>query len=105
MTGDTETETWHFEPHFRLSAYVDGEPFVVVDVPKGDDLPILSEGFLGFDLPEGTSRQKAGEIVDFLNENIRFITYTGPIRDEFMGTTGRGEIARKTSAKVNRMLH
>ncbi len=72
-------KTWRMAPHFHGSRYVSGAPFVVVDACSSS-LPVLGEGFLGLDLPEGTTPERAREIIDFLQENIRFITYTGPTR-------------------------
>jgi len=36
----------------------------------------LGNGFLGFDLPEGTTINKAEEIAAFLQENISSVSYT-----------------------------
>ena len=45
-------------------------------VPRSDDLSILQNGFLGFDLPEGTTYEQAEAIAEFLNKNIVSISYT-----------------------------
>ncbi len=88
------TDTWHMAPHFRGSGYVSGQPFIVVDACSSS-LPVLGEGSLGLDLPEGTTPERAREIIAFLNENIRFITYTGPSRPEWIDQPGRGAVARE----------
>lgn len=49
--------------------------------------------YLGFDLPEGTTPERAQEIIKFLNDNIRFITYTGADRPEWSDNPGRGAMA------------
>jgi hypothetical protein len=52
------------------------EPFLVAE-PFGATLPILDDGsHVGFDLPSGTSYQRAQEIAEFLNRNLTDMTYT-----------------------------
>jgi len=38
--------------------------------PVQEDLIVLANGFLGFDLPPGTTIEKAKKIAGFLEENI-----------------------------------
>jgi hypothetical protein len=40
------------------------------------NLNVLGNGFLGLDLPQGTTSQRALEIAEFLNNNITFVSYT-----------------------------
>jgi hypothetical protein len=49
-----------------------------VDLPGtvDEDLIVLGNGFLGFDLPNGTTIEKAKEIAEFLEENIANVSYT-----------------------------
>jgi hypothetical protein len=52
------------------------QPFLVAE-PFSGTLPIFENGgFIGFDLPEGTSYQRAQEIATFLNGNLTEMTYT-----------------------------
>jgi len=52
------------------------EPFLAAE-PFSGGLPILEDGSLiGFDLPDGTSYERAQEIARFLNQNLTDMTYT-----------------------------
>ena len=44
--------------------------------PVQEDLIVLANGFLGFDLPPGTTIEKAKKIAGFLEENIANVSYT-----------------------------
>jgi len=57
----------------KLSA--NGNPWIALE-PLNKHLSILQKGFLGFDLPLGTTTQRAREIEQFLNDNLTFLTYT-----------------------------
>ena len=47
-----------------------------MDLPG--DLKVVRNGFLGFDLPIGTTIEKAKKISEFLGENITTVSYTKP---------------------------
>lgn len=51
---------------------MDGPMFVAID-----PLPILSEGFLGLELKEGTSREDAMALIDQLADMVSVVSYTG----------------------------
>jgi len=60
---------------FRTKEYASGTPWIVLE-PLQKDLDVLCNGFLGLDLPEGTTLKRAEEIAEFLNENITSVSYT-----------------------------
>ena len=66
----TERRDYVFTPQEEL-----GEIWISLE-PYGDDLEILKDGFLGFDLPEGTTVEEGQEIAQYLNEKIRRVSYT-----------------------------
>ena len=53
----------------------DGNPWIFLD-PLVENLTVLDGGFFGFDLPKGTTNDRAREIEKFLNENIGNIHFT-----------------------------
>jgi hypothetical protein len=73
---------------FRPSRYPSGEYWIVLEAFH-EDLDILANGFLGFDLPEGTTANQAEEIAAYLNENIRAVSYTTPKTAEAAPITSR----------------
>jgi hypothetical protein len=60
---------------FKVKEFPGGEPWICLE-PVREDLIALRNGFLGFDLPTGTTIQKAKEIAEFLEENIANVSYT-----------------------------
>ncbi len=54
---------------FKLKEFPDGQPRICLE-PVQEDLIVLANGFLGFDLPPGTTIEKAKKIAGFLEENI-----------------------------------
>ena len=63
--------------YFKPSRYPSGEYWIVLEAFH-EDPDLLSKGYLGFDLPEGTTVNQAEEIAAYLNENIRAVSYTTP---------------------------
>lgn len=61
---------------FTVKEYHEGTPWIAFELLRGPELSILANGFLGFDLLEGTTLEQAKEIASFLNENIREVSYT-----------------------------
>jgi len=57
---------------FRVQEVSGGEPSIRLE-PLDKNLKNLGIGFLGFELPEGTTINKAEEIAAFLQENINSI--------------------------------
>ena len=56
---------------FKVKTFADGKPWIYLE-PLKDHLSILSVGFLGFDLPAGTTEK----IAQFLGDNLTLLTYT-----------------------------
>ncbi len=59
-------------PHFRVSEFADGTPFIFIDPHSGDDLLFFANN-TDFRLKEGTTYDEARRIADFLNEHIDLI--------------------------------
>jgi len=60
---------------FVVKEFMNGEPWIVVE-QRNNRIPILQEGFVGFDLPMGTTLEKAYEIANYLNANMTHIAVT-----------------------------
>ena len=54
---------------------VAGGEFIIKLEPVDKNLPALENGFLAFDLPDGTTVNKAEEVAAFLQENLTGISY------------------------------
>ena len=61
---------------FALKRGPEDEDFFIAIEPYNDSLGILVAGLLCFGLPKGITEEKAVEIEDFLNDNLRSIFYT-----------------------------
>jgi hypothetical protein len=62
---------------FRVQEVSGAEPWIRLEL-MDKHLVVLGNGFLGFDLPEGTTINAAEEIAAFLQENITRVSYTRP---------------------------
>jgi hypothetical protein len=60
---------------FNVKEIPGGQPWICLE-PIKEDLIVLGNGFLGFDLPAGNTIEKAKEIAQFLEENIATVSYT-----------------------------
>ena len=60
---------------FAVKEFPSGQPWIYFE-RVGDKLKILGNGFLGFDLPKGTTIEEARRIADYLNSKIEGISYT-----------------------------
>jgi hypothetical protein len=72
----TQAETSRGEYRFIVKEYGDGTPWIMLELYREPGLPILEDGFLGFDLPPGTDIRRAREIADFLEENLTTLSHT-----------------------------
>ena len=61
--------------HFKVRKFPEHALWIALD-PVGSDNLELGRGFLGFDLPPGTTFERANQIADFLNENITHVSLT-----------------------------
>ncbi len=60
---------------FTVKEFAEGTPWIMLEpLQKGIELP--NDGFLGFDLPEGTDFNKAKEIAEYLNRNLSTLSLT-----------------------------
>jgi hypothetical protein len=62
---------------FVVQEDADGQPFIMLELLDGKELPVLYDGLLTFDLPKGTPYKRAQEIASFLTDNIVSTAYTG----------------------------
>jgi hypothetical protein len=76
MASFDETDTWEQRPRFKLRQISDGPLFIAID-PLSEPLPILTDGFLGIELKDGTTRDDALALLDQLADMVAFVTYTG----------------------------
>jgi hypothetical protein len=60
---------------FRVREYGDGTPYISIESYERT-LALLKFGNLYFDLPEGTTFEKAQEIAKYMNNNIKSLAYT-----------------------------
>ena len=60
---------------FKVKTFADGKPWIYLE-PLKDQISILRDGFLGFDLPAGTTLEQAEKTVQFLDDNLTLLTYT-----------------------------
>jgi hypothetical protein len=71
-----ESTTYRAKYSFEVKAYEDGKtPWIMLE-PLREGVPVLTRGFLGFDLPSGTTEEQAYAIAEYLNEKIEWVTYT-----------------------------
>lgn len=59
---------------FRVKESSDGKSFIILE-PENGDLTILEDGFLSFDINEGTDFEPS-EIAEYLNDNLDMICFT-----------------------------
>ncbi len=69
------SDTFRASYVFTVKEFADGTPWIAFE-PSGGNLNILKNGFLGFDLPKGTTYAKAKEIASLLNDNLGDLSYT-----------------------------
>ena len=62
---------------FKVKKTENGD-FSICFEPLEENLKVLGKGFLGFELPEGTTVNTAEEIAAFLQENISSVSYALP---------------------------
>ena len=60
---------------FAVKECSDGTPWIMLE-PLNGNIEILNNGFLGFDLPEGTGIHRAEQIAEYMRNNLSKLTYT-----------------------------
>jgi len=74
MTG-SKARTERSRVGFSVKEFSDGTPWIMLD-QSSKDMPSLNHAFIGFDLPEGTTLDKAQQISNFMNEHLRNVSMT-----------------------------
>lgn len=69
------SDTTHTNYTFTVKEYDGGTPWIALE-PRDEQPAAFKNGLLGFDLPKGTSYNKAKEVASFLNENLGDLSYT-----------------------------
>jgi hypothetical protein len=90
-----DSETWDAQISFKGSCYVSGRPFICEDGSDGT-IPHLVGGFIGFDLSPHTTNEEARDLLAMMNRHITHLTFTGPVRPEFIDSPGRAAIAKRS---------
>jgi hypothetical protein len=62
-------------PHFRVSEFDSGQPFIVFEQFDGEDLDLFKRT-IGFDLPDGISLDEARAIARFMSEKLIRVSET-----------------------------
>ncbi len=70
-----KSKTERAEYLFAVKEFSDGTPWIMLE-RRGEGLGVLGEGFLGFDLIEGTSLREAEKIAERLRQSVRSVSYT-----------------------------
>jgi hypothetical protein len=55
---------------FTVKEGAKGEPFIALELSEGIEFPAFGIGLLTFDLREGTTIERAGEIAEMLNRSV-----------------------------------
>lgn len=71
----TSSKTDRARYRFTVKEYSDGTAWIALE-PLRSNLPLLGDGFLGMDLPPGTSYEEAKRVASFLNDHIECVTAT-----------------------------
>jgi hypothetical protein len=77
---------------------VSGRPFICED-GSDETIPHLVGGFIGFDLSPSTTNEQALELLAMMNRHITHLTFTDPVRPEFVDAPGRAGRARRGTFK------
>lgn len=54
----------------------EGSPWLMVEPDDWKNLPFIGDGFLGLDLPDGTTYERAKEMAKSLNEEITALSHS-----------------------------
>jgi hypothetical protein len=71
----TEARTEHGEFRFAVKEREDGTPWITAE-PLRSSMTMLTDAFIGFQLPKGTTLEQAERIADYMNRNITSISMT-----------------------------
>lgn len=74
--GFPQFQTERFRYSFKVRQYPDDGFWIAMD-PVDGHLKPLTKGFIGFDLAEDMTLERAREIANFMNDNLKKVSYTG----------------------------
>ena len=80
---DRKTDTWHMRPNFKPRGRVPDDKGWLMIEPIDGSLPVLGDGFLGIEFHDETP-DNVRRVGAFLDEHVKFITYTGATRPEWI---------------------
>ena len=63
------------EPLFRVLEFDNGQPWIVLELCRGDKLDLLKKT-VGFDLPPRTTLDEAKQITDYLQRHLTHVSET-----------------------------
>ena len=97
----SETDTWAMNPFFKAwgGPNVMGRHMITINVFRGPDLPLMQDGTLRLELGEDVTGDEVEKLVNLLNSQVERLTYTGPIKPEFVDQPGRGAVARRKKSR------
>jgi hypothetical protein len=72
----TSSKTERAQYRFTVKEYAAGTPWIMFELLRSPDLPVLGDGFLGMDLRPGTSYEEAKTVASFLDERIECVAAT-----------------------------
>jgi hypothetical protein len=90
MINPSETERESYR--FRVKESESGPNWICLESASQNEISALKGGFLGFDLPEGTSLEEAEQLVELLNQKITTISFTRIQSPSVPLLTGRRKI-------------
>jgi hypothetical protein len=71
----TKSETERVQYVFAVKEFGDGTPWIMLE-PSGERLGVLGNGFLGFDLRNGTAIQDAEKLAERLRQMVLSVSFT-----------------------------
>jgi hypothetical protein len=73
--GVTQSKTERARYVFAVKEFADGTPWIMLE-QSGEGLDVIGDGFMGFDLKEGTSLKEAEKLAELLRQGITTVSYT-----------------------------
>jgi hypothetical protein len=71
----TKSETERAQYVFAVKEFSDGTPWIMPE-PSGEGLGVLENGFLGFDLRNGTAIRDAEKLAELMRELVLSVSFT-----------------------------
>jgi hypothetical protein len=70
-----ESKTERANCVFAVKEFADGKPWIMLE-RSGEGLEVLGDGYIGFELKEGTTLQEAEDLAATLCKSISTVSYT-----------------------------